>query len=78
MSALEMISQELTLILDDRGAYLGSIDADTLLLDGPLEIDSLDLATLVVALEERTGLKPFAKGFVVFHTAGDLAGLFTV
>ncbi|MEI9903090.1 MAG: hypothetical protein WDN06_03200 [Asticcacaulis sp.] len=31
---------------------------------------------LVVLLEEKTGLTPFAKGFVLFHTAGELAALF--
>lgn len=76
MSAFEMIRDELTTILSDKGAVVGNIDADTLLLNGPLDIDSLDLATLVVILEEKTGLTPFASGFVLFHTAGELAKLF--
>lgn len=76
MSALELIRSELATILNDKGAPPPSIEAETLLLDGPLEIDSLDLATLVVVLEEKTGLTPFAKGFVLFHTAGELARLF--
>ena len=76
MSALDMIRDELTQILEDKGAPVKTITADTALLDGPLDIDSLDLATLVVALEEKTGLTPFAQGFVLFHTAGELAVLF--
>ncbi|MEI9905353.1 MAG: hypothetical protein WDN06_16430 [Asticcacaulis sp.] len=48
----------------------------TVLLNGPFDIDSLDLATLVVVMEEKTGLTPFANGFVLFHTAGELAKLF--
>ena len=76
MSALDLIRHELTQILRDKGSPMGEILGDTLLLGGPLDIDSLDLATLVVSLEERTGLAPFAGGFVLFHTAGELAALF--
>ena len=75
-TALDLIREELTQILTDKGAATGEITADTLLLNGPLDIDSLDLATLVVILEEKTGLTPFADGFVLFHTAGELSALF--
>ncbi len=76
MSAFDLLRDELTTILRDKGAPLGVIEADTALLNGPLDIDSLDLATLVVVMEERTGLTPFTNGFVLFHTAGELAKLF--
>lgn len=76
MSTLDLIRTELTQILSDKGAETGEIAADTVLLSGPLDIDSLDLATLVVVLEEKTGKTPFANGFVLFHTAGELAALF--
>ena len=76
MTALDLIREELTQILTYKGAAAGDIRADTPLLNGPLDIDSLDLATLVVMLEEKTGLTPFAEGFVLFHTAGELAVLF--
>ena len=76
MTALNLIREELTQILTDKGAEAGEINADTPLLNGPYDIDSLDLATLVVTLEEKTGLTPFANGFVLFHTAGELAHLF--
>lgn len=76
MTAFEMIQQELTQVLVEKGAVAPIIEADTPLLNGPLDIDSLDLATLVVTLEEKTGLTPFAGGFVLFHTAGELAKLF--
>ncbi len=76
MSALDLIRDELTTILRDKGAATVAVEADTVLLNGPLDIDSLDLATLVVVLEEKTGLTPFANGFVLFHTAGELAKLF--
>ena len=64
MTALDLIREELTQILTDKGAAAGDINADT------------PLATLVVILEEKTGLTPFAEGFVLFHTAGELAALF--
>ncbi|MCR6658885.1 MAG: phosphopantetheine-binding protein [Asticcacaulis sp.] len=76
MTALDLIREELTQILADKGAAPSEVTADTPLLNGPLDIDSLDLATLVVILEEKTGLTPFAEGFVLFHTAGELAALF--
>ena len=76
MTALNLIREELIQILTDKGAATGDINTDTPLLNGPLDIDSLDLATLVVILEEKTGLTPFANGFVLFHTAGELAALF--
>ncbi len=76
MTAFDMIQQELTQVLIEKGAVAPVIEADTPLLNGPLDIDSLDLATLVVTLEEKTGLTPFAQGFVLFHTAGELAKLF--
>jgi acyl carrier protein len=76
VNTLNLIREELTQILTDKGSAVSDIKPDTLLLNGPLDIDSLDLATLVVVLEEKTGLTPFANGFVLFHTAGELAGLF--
>jgi len=76
VNSLNFIREELTQILTDKGAATGDITADTPLLNGPFDIDSLDLATLVVILEEKTGLTPFANGFVLFHTAGELATLF--
>ena len=76
MTAFELIQQELTQVLVEKGAVAPVIAHDTPLLNGPLDIDSLDLATLVVTLEEKTGLTPFANGFVLFHTAGELAKLF--
>ena len=76
MTALDLIHSEIAQILSDKGSPAGEVATDTPLLNGPLDIDSLDLATLVVTLEEKTGLTPFANGFVLFHTAGELAKLF--
>ena len=40
-------------------------------------IDSLDLAILVITLEDATELKPFENGFVMFETIGELISLFS-
>lgn len=73
---IERVVAELQRILIDKGEHPGAITADSLLLDGDLAIDSLDLATLVVALEEQTGREPFKAGFRMFTTVGELATLF--
>lgn len=73
---IDTVIAELRRILSDKGAAHGEIGADTVLLDGDLPIDSLDLATLVVALEEQTGREPFKAGFRMFKTVGELAILF--
>ncbi|ESQ81166.1 hypothetical protein [Asticcacaulis sp. YBE204] len=75
--SFDLVRTELTQILTDKSASVVEITPDTVLLNGPLDIDSLDLATLVVTLEEVTGLQPFREGFVLFHTAGELGALFT-
>jgi acyl carrier protein len=39
-------------------------------------LDSLDLAQVIVMLEEKTGNDPFAKGFINFRTVEELARLY--
>jgi acyl carrier protein len=73
---IERVVAELQRILADKGESIGAITLDSRLLDGDLAIDSLDLATLVVALEEQTGREPFKAGFRMFTTVGELAALF--
>lgn len=59
-----------------KGLAMPKVDADTQLLGGALPIDSLDLATLVVELEQATGFDPFKRGFINFRTVGELAKLY--
>ena len=59
-----------------KGARIGTIDESTTLLGGNLPIDSLDLAALVVELEQITGRDPFQTGFTDFRTAGELSRLY--
>lgn len=79
MSAAEVLSQ-IQRILDElaraKGASVGAIGESTSLFGGGLPIDSLDVASLVVELDEITGYDPFRAGFVEFRTAGELARLY--
>lgn len=63
-------------IAQSKGMTMPKVEADTQLLGGALPIDSLDLATLVVELEQATGHDPFKRGFINFRTAGELANLY--
>ena len=63
-------------LLGAKGLVALKIDAGTELIGGGLEIDSLDLASLVRELEDVTGYDPFKDGFIEFRTAGELAKLY--
>jgi acyl carrier protein len=73
---LEQINKLLADIMDAKGLPAARVSANTELLGGEIDIDSLDLATLVRELEEAVGFDPFADGFVEFRTAGELAKLY--
>lgn len=75
-TVLDLIAEETARILTEKGEAAVIVTADTVFLDGPLPFDSLDLATLIVALESATGKDPFRQGFRQFTTAGELAALY--
>ena len=60
-----------------KGDRIGTINESTRLLGGDLPIDSLDLAALVVELEQVTGRDPFQAGFIDFRTVGELSRLYS-
>ena len=70
------ISKAVAQILSDKGLPAPALTADTELLGGDLQIDSLALAMLVREMEERIGFDPFQDGFIDFRTAGELAKLY--
>jgi len=74
--SLRLVADLLAARIRDKGLEAPAVTAGTRLLGGDLPIDSLDLATVVVELEERTGRDPFRDGFVTFQTAGELAALY--
>lgn len=75
-SITALIVEELSRIAADKGEVLPPVGPDTVFLGAGLPIDSLDLATLLVVLEQRTGQDPFRAGFRQFTTVGELAGLY--
>ena len=75
-ATLTAVEEALNQVLRDKGAPPAQLSADTVLLGDALPIDSLDLATLVVALEQHFGFDPFRDGFRSFRTAGELAALY--
>ena len=77
MSTFDLVVLELHALQQAKGLETGYIEASSVLLGEALGIDSLDLAILVVSLEEQTGLHPFEQGFVMFKTVGELVQLFS-
>ena len=73
---LDLIKTVIDRIAASKGTTAPTISANTALLGGGLPIDSLDLATLVVELEQATGRDPFKSGLADFRTAGQLAELY--
>src|SRR4051812_17120520 len=59
---LGLILEETTRILQEKGAPVPVLSPAVAFLGGSMDFDSLDLATLIVALEERTGSDPFRSG----------------
>lgn len=63
-------------IFQAKGVKAPALAADTVL-EAELGLESLDFAELVIRLEERTGLDPFADGRVLhIRTIADLASLY--
>ena len=73
---LDLIRQFIDRTAVSKGLTAPKIKSETMLLGGGVPIDSLDLAALVVELEQATGFDPFKAGFVNFRTAGELARLY--
>ena len=71
----EVITQEIQKILSDKGVNIDAIDESTNLL-ADTEMDSLDLATLIVNLELIFEYDPFREGFKTFNTLGELTELY--
>jgi acyl carrier protein len=64
-------------IAESKGAAQPKVTASSRMLGGELPIDSLDLASIVLRLDTETGQRPFEEGFIEFHTAGELAKLYS-
>lgn len=60
----------------EKGFPQTDLGSATVLLGGDLPIDSLDVATILIDLQEQTGRDPFADGFIEFRTIGELVSLY--
>lgn len=74
---VQAIIEETRSLIEKKGLEAPPITEDSVFLGGGLPIDSLDLATLIVSLEDKTGKDPFREGFREFRTVGQLAALYT-
>lgn len=75
-SSLNIIISETEKLLKQKGINNNTITENSVFLGSSLDIDSLDLATLIVQLEEIIGKDPFRDGFKEFKTVGELAKLY--
>jgi acyl carrier protein len=71
-----IIKEELQKILATKGESIHQLTSRTIFL-ADLPMDSLDLATLIVNLEERIGIDPFRDGFKDFKSFGELCVLYS-
>lgn len=69
------VAQVINRVLTDSGRPAREIQAsDTL--TGAIGLDSLDLAVLVVGLEQSLGVDPFRQGASAVQTVGELVELY--
>lgn len=71
----EVVSRAIGEVFEENGKPKVAVRPDSRILED-LGLDSLNLALLLVKLEERTGRDPFAAGFENFTTVGELVALY--
>ncbi len=74
---ISLIEASLNEILRAKGAGAIRVAPETRLIDGGIPIDSLDLAQLLLELQNGTGKDPFANGFINFESVDELSRLFS-
>lgn len=72
---LDLVLNTITEILQENCKPLVTLKPETRILS-ETPLDSLDLAIVVVKLEEKTGKDPFKNGFIPFATIEELAHLY--
>lgn len=76
-SSFDIIVQIIQSKLKEKGLVACEIFPESQLLGGSIPIDSLDLATIIVEIEENITIRPFEEGFINFQTVGELAALYS-
>jgi acyl carrier protein len=75
-SVQRKVEDEISKALAMKNVHGMELKSEMRLLGDELPLDSLDLATVIVALQDETGKDPFVSGFVNFETIGELVDLF--
>lgn len=71
----DFIIGQIETLLMQKNAVHTSVQGSTHIL-AETELDSLDLATLLVNLEMHFGFDPFREGFIQFQTVSELIALY--
>jgi acyl carrier protein len=71
-----MITKSVSERIKEKGLPVPELKAETRMLGGELPLDSLDVATILIEMQDQLGEDPFASGFVEFRTIGELASLY--
>jgi hypothetical protein len=71
-----LITKRVSDRINEKGLNVPELKAETRLLGGELPLDSLDLAIILVEMQEQVGQDPFAAAFVEFYTIGELASIY--
>ena len=71
-----LVTKSISDRLKEKGFVGADLKAETTLLGGDLPLDSLDLATVLIEMQEQVGQDPFAGGFVEFRTIGELVNIY--
>ena len=71
-----LIIAELAAIVAEKGETLPAVGSSAVFLGSGLPVDSLDLAPLLVVLEQKLKVDPFRRGLRLFSTVGELAALY--
>ncbi len=71
----DVVARVINRVLTDSGRPARTLRADDTL-TGTVGLDSLDLAVLVVGLEQSLGIDPFRRGARPVQTYGELVALY--
>lgn len=72
---IPMIIKTIQEVMEENGRSLSAVLPSTKIL-AETSLDSLDLAIVIVKLEEKTNKDPFKQGFIPFSTVEELAKLY--
>jgi len=72
----QLITKGVAARLTEKGEKVPELGSGTRMLGGELPLDSLDVATILIEMQEQVGVDPFADGFIEFRTIGELVDIY--